>query len=295
MSRVKSILKSRVLVGGAARYSDLFDILSKDKKLLENEVSHTSIIAVDRGKWVNVGNVKWDATAIAVADKPEKRLVVIGEEGQTFTYQPNPPEGQIVPTPRLIRRASTIDGYVYVCGVGRQVYRRSDLDNWQPMHAAEPKRGERAGFEDIDGYSNEEIYCCGWNGEIWHFNGSNWFNHSGLTNLILTSICCAGDDYVYIVGQHGLLIKGRRDTWEVLTVEDGFTSDFWDVHWFNEKLYLTTMTGLYILKDNTLDEVEFNDVLNTNFYRLSSAEGTLWSVGSSDVLSFNGKKWQRHT
>lgn len=296
MSVVKNKLKSRIFLDGAARRKDLLDILSKDRKLQEKDVSHTSIIAVYKGKWGGVKDVRWDATAIAIADKPEKRLVVIGEDGQYFTYiKSKSPEGKISPAPRLIRRAKTIDGYVYVCGVGRQVYQRTDTDNWTQMHASIPKKGERVGFEDIDGYSKDEIYCCGWNGEIWHFDGSDWFNRSGITNLILTSICCAGDGIVYIVGQQGLIIKGSRDAWEVVEIEEEFTTDFWDVHWFNGKLYVTTMTGLYTLQDNILDEVEFNDVLNTTFYRLSSAEGVLWSIGSSDVLSFDGKKWERYT
>lgn len=297
MSNNNQAIKTRVLLAGSARYSDLIDILSKDRNLLEQDVAHTGILALDQGRWASSANLPWDATAITVADRPDekRRLVVVGEDGQTFTYmKPTPHNGTIAKENVMIRRANNIDGYAYACGMHRKVFKRIDLDNWLALHAPTPQKGEVTGFECIDGFNENEVYCAGWNGEIWYFNGVDWLDNSGLTSLILTSCCCAEDQNVYIVGQHGTLICGRKDQWQLIELEDDFTDDLWDVHWFAGKLYLTTMTGLYTLDGAKLEEVIFDDVQNGTFYRLSSKEGVLWSIGSANLLSFDGKTWTRH-
>jgi len=297
MSELKNSQESRSFHGAAARRSDLLDCLTKDRTLMEQDVSHCSVISVDEGEWADAADFSWDAFGIAVALKPERRLVIVGEDGQYYTYlDPEIPEGQIEPKPRLIRRARTIDGFVYVCGVGRQVYKRLDVYEWSNESAPAPKKiSDPICFEDIAGYSENEIYCCGWKGELWHYDGSDWHDYSELTNITLTSLACVSDGYVYVVGQQGVLLKGRRDTWEVIQLDNDFETDMWDVHEFEEKIYISTMTGLYILNGQQLEEVEFDDMLNGTFYRLTSAEGTLWSVGDSDVLSFDGTEWTRYT
>lgn len=292
----KEAVESRIFIDGAARFHDLLYILSKDKKLAKKEVSHTSAISIDEGEWANVINVKWDSTALAVARQPEEKLVFIGEDGQVCTYVGGKSgKESLKPKPLLIRRAKAIDGHVYACGMGREVYKRTGENQWIQINALAPKEEERTGFEAIDGFSESELYAVGWRGEIWHFDGSVWAAYPGITNLVLTSVCCAGDGFVYVVGQRGLFIKGRHDAWEVVDFDNDFSSDFWDVHWFNDKLYLTTMTGLYVFENGALNEVDVDDMLNTSFYRLASAEGVLWSIGSSDILSFDGKQWHRYT
>lgn len=296
MSKAREDLKKRVFLGGVARRPNLCDLLTKVKELVEQEVAHTGVLAVFQGKWGTVENISWDAAGLAVADRPERRLVVVGEDGDYFTYLgATSVFGQLDPRPRMIRRAGTIDGYVFACGMAREVYKRLDTTEWMTMHAPAPEEDEVAGFEDIDGYSENEIYCCGWNGEIWHFDGKAWARYGGMTNLILGSLCCAEDGNVYVVGQQGILIKGRGDQWDVIELDDDFSEDLWDVNWFEGELYVTSMTGLYTLQGSTLEEIEMDDILNTSFYRLSRCEGVLWSIGSSDVLSFDGSDWQRYT
>ncbi len=97
---------------------------------------------------------------------------------------------------------------------------------------------------------------------------------------------------VFACGQNGTLIVGRHATWNFVDLED-FSRDFWDAHWYGDKLYLATMQTLYTFTDSGLAEVDFGDDSPSTCYRLSSAEGVLWSVGSDDVFSFDGKQWTR--
>ncbi len=291
-----SILESMTFVGGVARYHDLVYLLSKKTELVERDVAHTNVVGVYRSEWTSAIAVGWDSAAAAVAKHPEERLVVVGEDGQVCVYiRGGSLTEQLEPAPRMIRRAKTIDGRVYACGMGRQVYRRVDANSWVAMNAPTPETHERVGFEAIDGFSADDLYAVGWGGEIWHYDGTGWNSAPKLTDLILTSVSCAGDGVVYVVGQEGQLIRGRADTWEIVTPAPAVRSDIWDVHWFDGRLYLTTMTDLYTLDEgDTLQRVEFDHPAPIGFHRLTAADGVLWSIGSRAVLSFDGKEWVKH-
>lgn len=288
---------SRLFIRGAARYHDLVYILSKSKVLLEQDINHTSAICVDQGNWANASDTKWDSTAIAVAKKPAEKLVFIGEDGDVCTYVGGQSTREkIMPPPRIIRNAKTIDGYVYACGMLRQVYQRIGENQWANISAPLPDSDEdkKVGFEALDGYSSGEIYAVGWNGEIWEFDGTVWKNRVSPTNLILTSVCCAGDNAVYIAGQQGLLIKGRNRAWEIVQWEEPVDVDLWDLCWFQDNLYIATISSLYVLEENKLVEVDFGGIAVDSCYSLTQAEGVMWSVGSYDVVSFNGATWRKY-
>jgi len=270
-------------------------ILSKSKKLLEKDIAHTSAVAVDRGEWEGAENTDWDSTAIAVAKKPLEKLVFIGEDGDVCTYVGGTSTKEaITPSPILIRNAKTVDGLVVSCGMRRQVYKRVGEGEWVDISAPFSKPEEEAGFEAIDGYSLKELYAVGWKGEIWQYNGKKWTNRASPTNAILTAVCCAADESVYVGGQNGVLIKGRNEVWEIVEWEDEFDLDIWDLHWFDGKLYVATISTLFSLHGNQLEEVDFGDVDVSSCYSLTSAEGVLWSIGKEDVLSFDGTNWLRY-
>ena len=176
----------------------------------------------------------------------------------------------------------------------RQVYKRDSENLWTDISAPFPAKSEKVGFESIDGFSEDEIYAVGWNGEIWHYNGSKWYNQSGLTNLILTSVCCASDGIVYIAGQQGILLKGRFDAWEIIELDDEVKIDFWDLCSFKNKLFISSILQLFTLSDGQLLDVEFDGIDVHSFYGLTKAEGVMWSIGAEDVLSYDGKKWKKY-
>lgn len=291
----RKILESRLFTNGAARFNDLVYILSKDKSMIEDEIEHTSAIGVDRGKWVDAVNTNWNSTAIAVAKKPSEKMVLIGEDGEVCTYVGGVSSDEnTLSNVSMIRSASAIDGYVYACGMKRQVYKRTGENQWVDISAPFPEKKEKVGFESIDGFSEDEIYAVGWNGEIWEYNGSQWLNRGNLTNLILTSVCCAPDGVVYIVGQQGLMIRGRHDAWEVVEWEEEIDVDFWDLCYLNDKVYISTIFELYTYEKGRLLNVDFNGIDVSSCYGLTQAEGVMWSIGGEDVLSFDGKTWKKY-
>jgi|CXWL01.1.fsa_nt_gi hypothetical protein len=288
-------VSARELVRASARFHDLVYIISKGKALLAQDIAHTSLIAVDEGEWASAFDTDWDSTAIAVARLPSEKVVVIGEDGDVLTYVGgNSNFEKILPEPVMIRNANEIKGFVYACGMKRQVYKRIDEEKWIDLSAPSPDSSEKAGFEAIGGYSADEIYAVGWRGEIWGFDGKKWENKASPTNKILTSICCTPKGECYICGQQGVVIKGRKDEWEIINRESDINIDFWDLCWFQDRLYIASMNNLYVLENNELIDVDFGGIEPPSCFSLTTSEGILWSVGNSDVVSFDGTSWKSY-
>jgi hypothetical protein len=52
---------------------------------------------------------------------------------------------------------------------------------------------------------------------------------------------------------------------------------------------------LYVIKDDAAAPVDFGDDIDTpfTFYRFALSKEELWSIGSKDVVSFDGQRWTR--
>lgn len=287
------ISETSIYIAGAARFHDLIYLVTKDRGLVESDIEHSRFIAFDQGQLAHMGDRNWSAAAVCVAKKPAEKMVAVGEDGDVFTYVGGTVRDEMIePRPITLRGIGVVDGFPIACGMNRQAFKRGNENSWTSMHAPAPASDENAGFEAIDGYAEDEVYAVGWNGEIWEWNGEKWTQHPSPTNLILTGICCAGDNKVYICGQHGTLIRGRHDEWQVIELED-IIDDFWDISSFNDTLYLTTMTMLFTFINGELAPVDFGADSPATCYRLTHAESVLWSVGSDDVFCFDGSAWTR--
>jgi hypothetical protein len=176
----------------------------------------------------------------------------------------------------------------------RQVYRRDGEHSWTAID-----RGMRAsrksrvcGFEAIDGFSKKEVYAAGYRGEIWRYDGKTWRQVDSPTEYLLSNLLCAGDETAYACGQNGLLLRGRRDRWEI--VEHSSTKqDLWGLAWYQGKLYLSSTRQIFTLKKGKLETIRTGKDNPLTAYHLSARDGLLWSIGAKDVMSFNGKKWVR--
>lgn len=290
-----TFIDGREMIRGVAQCSDLVYVISKGKSLIEQDISHSSLIAVDQGKWADVAITDWDSTAISIARLPSEKAVLIGEDGDVLTYFGGVSTLEVIfPKPVMIRNAKNIDGYVFVCGMKRQFYKRIDEGVWKDLSVPFSSSDKKVGFESIDGFSENEIYAVGWGGEIWSYDGSNWENKYSPTNKILTSICCAENGDSYICGQQGIMIKGRKDAWDIINFESDVSVDFWDLCWFQGQLYVASINNLFTLNGNKLVEVNFEELEIPTCYNLTTANDVLWSVGKDDVVSFNGKAWRKY-
>jgi hypothetical protein len=124
------------------------------------------------------------------------------------------------------------------------------------------------------------------------YDGHIWQQLQSPTNLILTDVCCAEDGNVYACGQAGTLLRGRNDTWDVID-HGATTEDFWSVVWIHGALYLSTMLGIFVLRDDALQMINMGDDHASTYYHLSAADDVLWSIGAKDLMAFDGTTWSR--
>ncbi|WP_342896230.1 hypothetical protein [Proteus mirabilis] len=56
-----------------------------------------------------------------------------------------------------------IDGYAYYVGPGRDIYKRIDIGQWQQIQNGIPesKFNTDMGFDDLDGFSEQDMYAVG--------------------------------------------------------------------------------------------------------------------------------------
>lgn len=275
---------------------DLVYIISKGKALIERDIAHSSMVAIDGDDWADGVDTTWSSTAIAIARQPAEKAVMVGEDGDVVTYVGGKTQKEkLSPAPVMIRNAREIEGFVYACGMKRQVYKRIGEKKWIAIHAPAAGPTESKGFEDLGGYASTEIYAVGWGGEIWQYDGTSWVARRSPTSATLTAVCCAPDGVVYVAGQGGVLLRGRGDTWNLVGWKEDVSVDLWDLAWHDGRLYVATMTGLFTLDGETLAEVVVGGGATPSVFSLTVNDGVLWSIGRDDVASFDGASWTRYT
>jgi hypothetical protein len=299
MKRHKSPLKGLLIRTAVVRASDLGFIYACDPKKEEKEIPHTIVFTWDTGVLNRADYPEYNAHTACIIQHPEIGLLDASEAGyytvQTRTTVTSedifdvsgPPPAK--PRRRGIRSVSEICGTAYAVGIRGMVYRLDDLSKWTRLDDGLPDSFD---VQAIHGFDDADLYAVGRRGELWQYNGKKWLRRDLETNGNLTSVKCAADGTVYIGGYGGMLIRGRGDTWEVIDHDDT-EEDVWDVEWFANTLYVSTLDGLFRLKGNHLQTVDYGADVPETTYQLSVAGGVMWSNGERDVMSFDGKLWTR--
>ena len=112
-------------------------------------------------------------------------------------------------------------GLAYAVGTTREAYMHKAPNVWRCIDETARRAGESLiakSFESIDGFCEDEIYAVGWDGEIWHYDGSRWDEIASPTNLGLHRIRCAEDGTAYACGKVGpccAAVDGRGRSWTI--------------------------------------------------------------------------------
>jgi hypothetical protein len=278
---------------GVLRSASIANVLAEDTESMDQGAPHSILLTWKDGQWFHL-IIDWIANSACVRRMPRQQVVVIGEDGEFLVAGGgvDPIEGEIpvdVGTKRgPLRSVRSVDGIPFAVGMGGVIFRQDQPNLWV---RADDGISETQHLESIDGFSTGDMYAVGRMGIIWHFYKGAWHRVISPTNVILTSVCCAGDGNVYACGLGGTLVRGRRNSWVVIEQTES-DADLWDVEWFKGKLYISTMTSVYELEGNALKESFGNDKPETA-YHLSSVDEVMWSIGSKDIMAFDGKRWKR--
>ena len=212
----------------------------------------------------------------------------------------------------LMSHLREIDGQLWACGQHGQVYRRHGVDNWRRNDRGirvevNPSEygGDRVGemlevmsaapmLSCIDGTSGADVYVVGLLGYMAHFDGDRWTKIALPVDEHLEWVRCYGPDEVWVCGHNGTLLTGSamKGFKSVSGLDDHQT--FVCLSKFKNAVYLSAEEGLFVFDGKTIAPVksrlkpEIQDA-----WRLDEVDGVMWSIGVTDLVRFDGKKWQR--
>lgn len=290
--------KCSVLTGVATLYNDIIVTVMNDG-LAEQRQQHAIPMFFKNNSWGLLFAepvLPWLAAGVACVAESSLQTVIVGWGGQVLVVENNHCRREAILRKdsnyvSIIRSLAVIDGIFYAVGMRRQVYRRASNGEWEEIDHEVLYRGDRieVGFNAIDGFGYKEIYAAGSNGEIWWYDNLHWHQIQTPTNVHLHSLCCADDGYVYIGGKHGILIRGRYSSWEVLDTE--IEGTLWDIHWFDDKLFLIANSGIYQCVNGIFHKIQHRLLEYKDFLRFSSSKDNLWIFGSKRIIKYDGLSW----
>lgn len=189
-------------------------------------------------------------------------------------------------------RIKTLGGYAYSVGAGRAIYKRADIGKWVKLDGFPKVEATSAqGFEDMDAFSDTDMYAVGGHGDVWHFNGQRWRQLGFPTNVQLGTVTCAGDGQVYISGEGGSLWVGRDATWK--RVYQGGASILWnDVLWFQDRLWLASDYQFRVWNGKSLEPVAHRGEEVYVSGHMDARDGLLAIASQEVVMCFDGQDWR---
>lgn len=201
-------------------------------------------------------------------------------------------------------------GTVYALGTHRKIYRRIGFEQWREIgdegwgvpitkkESLDLHASLKFGFNDLSAFAENDMYAVGGEGDVWHFDGTNWQQCMLPTNEWFYTVCCGGDGVVYITDFRGNVWAGRENKWKCIAKPDlSPGSHPVDAVWFNNQLILGTVSGLLQLDNThkTLAPYQPYGLNETNSGRLDlSPDGkTLLTSGTYGACVHDGEQWRR--
>lgn len=189
-----------------------------------------------------------------------------------------------------VRSVRSVAGKAYAVGGSGWAFRLDQLSKWTLIDEGLPTT---ANLESIDGFGHDHLYSAGYRGEVWQFDGRKWSKCETPTNVNLNVVRCASGHGIHAAGRGGFIMHSSDgDDWRVID-QSVMSDDIWDLAWFKGTLYVSTLAGLYSVQGDDLVPVDFGQDAPSSCYHLSVATDVMWSIGSRDVMAFDGKHWVR--
>jgi hypothetical protein len=194
------------------------------------------------------------------------------------------------------QRLKCLWGYTYSIGLFRKVFKRVAVGKWERLDAIPAPVGDAAidasGFNDLDGFTESDLYAVGGHGDVWHFDGSAWRQMGFPTNEQLATVTCAGDGNVYITGEGGSLWVGQKSTWRLLE-QRGSSVLCNDAVWFNGQLWMASDYQLRVWDGKAVvpPEHEGKPILASG--HMDAYDGILAIADLWTVSTFDGQQWRK--
>lgn len=291
--------QSTFLAGCAAFYDYCF-VAKADDELSAKGVPNSTFLVFADGIIEKVPqSFGWSAAAAATVRPPggQRALVYLGAGRDMFEINLETLEssaGQLDLARHALASLSVVDHVMLACGMGREVLVRDAPGQWRAIGpgVGVDDRGV-VGFEGLHGFSLDELYAVGWQGELWRGDAKgSWQRIESPTKANLNAVWCASDGQAYAVGDGGVLLRGRGDAWEVLASERG--EALRDVAELNGERFVVSDFRILRLDGNRLvpEERFEGDARPKSCLKLLRGEDGLFSMGPKDLYLFREGRWR---
>ncbi|HEC8325341.1 TPA: hypothetical protein RG501_RS15990, partial [Providencia rettgeri] len=187
-----------------------------------------------------------------------------------------------------------IEGYAYYVGSAREIYKRVDIGKWVRLQKGIPggETDTDMGFTDLDGFSEQDMYAVGGEGDVWHYDGEQWIPCGFPSNEQLSAVLCAPDGYVYIGGEGGSLWRGRQFQWEKL-YHGGSTILLNQLRWFEDKVWACDDYRLQCWDGHEMVRPMDGDESVLLSGHMDVRDGILVVAGDYSVDLYDGTVWHK--
>lgn len=289
-------------LSGHSPWKGLLGIITR-ADMLKRDMTFCRFFTCNNGQWGR-GRDDFDFDCVSITYLIEERSDykawwLLGKNGEAVEIKGGVPRIEHIPDAGLTRverpygyvsAIKTIAGELYVCGDGRQVYKRTG-GSWQSIAGNMLTREAGTGFFDIDGVSSSCLYAVGWHGAIYFYDGKQWLQDDSPTSAHLAAVRTLAPDDVWIAGDKGVVLHGSFNRWQIIQ-SDELQGNWYSIEAFNGDIYLAANQSLARVEGNSIVPVDvgLNRAIST--HRLHAKDGLLWSIGEKDILVFDGTKWQ---
>ena len=213
-------------IAGIYKDGDLIVFVTDEEDYDPFEIHETRLVSLNATKNPGCGVVSFSGALYMKGyqtKKPKQQSIFVDAGGKIYVWGggDNKSEGSIPvnDTRVTFQNVKEIAGKAYSVGTLRTVFRRDAPSQWvkldQGLHGTaeldEQALSDSAGFNDIAGFSDDDLYACGDGGDCWHYNGEQWTQLNSPLSSNLTTICGTTNGEIYIGTNDGQIVKGNKD------------------------------------------------------------------------------------
>jgi hypothetical protein len=235
------------------------------------------------------------------AFKPQEQCVFVSDPGEVYVVGQGYDDGEQPVDATSLKHFSAVrciaTGYAYAVGMRRDVYKRTAANRWthltdKLLSSELPPSVDHAGFVDIDGYSDTDVFACGGQGDLWHFDGKTWAKEDVPTNASLERICCSKNGLVYITTGCKDLLIGNRSSWSLAKqdIPDEFLED---IVQFGSQVLVSTVDTVYTVAGDKLVKPQFSLPPMSSYSHLAAGDSILVIAGSNEAFMYDTKIWTK--
>jgi hypothetical protein len=318
MENVKEIFKDFVIIDCAVHSKDHFYFIASHTYYLDEQDQKSSKTIDERREAVRIAaffpnkpdGEKWSFRTIrhiefmkcAASEFPASQLIAVSIDGQVFVvgsgvadFEEHIPEHRYGPLRGLVNDVVCIDGIVYAVQGNRGLCNRMRPNMWASLCTELPvstsrQRRKIEGFRCVTGTSASNIYAGGGRGDLWHFDGKTWDQLNFPSNVMIETICCAGERDIYVGCQSGIVYRGHGNAWKKIT-DGSLGLSCKSMVAYQGWIWCSSNYGIWIIRGNSIEKADVPSNIYMKAGILATKGDILMVAGLNGAAYWDGSRW----